>query len=94
MLCLFPLPELLLSHCHCQAVAKAEPFADACLWPISIHKFIHTFAKYNLQVPDTNAMPVAVAVAIAIAKAVPLVNALASDLPMANLNAQIHSYFC
>jgi len=42
-----------------------------------MHKFIHTFAKYNLQVPNTNAV------------AVPIANANA----IADLNAQIHSYF-
>jgi len=55
-----------------------------------MHKFIHTFAKYNLQVPDTNTMPTAVAVPIAIAEPVPLADAL----PMADPNAKIYSYFC
>jgi len=40
--------------------------------------------------PNTNAMAVAVAVPISNAKAI----LLADVLPTANLNAQIHSYFC
>jgi len=40
-----------------------------CTWPISIHKFIHTLAKYNLQIPNTNAVPISIAVADANANA-------------------------
>jgi len=36
-----------------------------CPWPISMHKFFYTFAKYNLQMPNTNAMPDANAVPMA-----------------------------
>jgi len=40
------------------------PFANACPWSISIHKFIDTFAK--LQMPNTNAMLISIAVAVAV----------------------------
>jgi len=35
-----------------------------------MHKFIHTFAKYNLQMPNINAMPIAIAVAMPVAIAI------------------------
>jgi len=50
-----------------------------CPWLISMHKFIHTFSQYNIQMPNANAVTVPIAVAIAEA------------MPLANLNAQIHS---
>ena len=44
-----------------------------------MQKFIHTVAQYNIQMPNAN--DVTVSIAVAIAEAVPL----------ANINAQIHS---
>jgi len=67
-------------------VAVVVPIVVACPWPISMHKFIHTFAKYNLQMPNTNAMPIAISMAVPIA--------IDEAVPMVNLNTQIHSYFC
>ena len=46
------------------ADADAEPLPKLCPWSISIHRFIHTFAKYNLQMPNTNAMPISIAVVV------------------------------
>jgi len=44
-------------------ISVAKPLPTLCLWPmhwpISMHKFIHTFAKYNLQMPNANAAPIA-----------------------------------
>jgi len=51
------------------ADADAEPLPKLCPWSISIHRFIYTFAKYNLQMPNTNAMPISIAVAVTIAMA-------------------------
>jgi len=58
--------------------------ADAC---VKMNK--QAVAKYNIQMPNTNAM--LDANAMPDAEAVPLVNALADAFPMAGLNAQIHS---
>jgi len=69
------------------ASAMPDSNADAC---VKMNK--HAVAKYNIQMPNTNAM--LHANAMPNAEAVPLVNALANALPMADLNAQIHSYFC
>jgi len=52
------------------ANANAEPLPRLCSWSISIHRFIHTFAKYNLQMPNTNAMPISIAVAVAVSDAI------------------------
>jgi len=46
------------------------PLANACPWSISIHKFIYNFAK--LQMPNTNAMPISIAVAVAVPMAEPM----------------------
>ena len=39
---------------------------------VNLNAQIHTFAKYNLQIPNTNAMPISIAVAMAVAMAEPL----------------------
>ena len=65
------------------ANAMPDSNTDAC---VKMNK--HAVAKYNIQMPNTNAM--LHANAMPNAEAVPLANAL----PMADLNAQIHSYFC
>jgi len=59
-----------------------------CPLPISIHKFIHTFAKYNLQISNTNDVP------IAVAKAVPFANAAAEALPFASALPTHAQYQC
>jgi len=58
------------------------PLGNACPWSISIHKFIHTFAKYNLQIPNTNAVPISIAVAVAVAMAKPLLKLCPWPMPM------------
>jgi len=52
--------------------ADAMPLGNACPWSISIHKFIHTFAKYNLQMPNTNAVPISIDVAVPVAVSEPM----------------------
>jgi len=54
------------------ADANAKPLPKLCPWSISIHRFIHTFAKYNLQMPNTGAVPISISVAVTIAMAKPL----------------------
>jgi len=69
------------------ANAMPDSNADAC---VEMNKW--AVAKYNIQLPNTNAM--LHANAMPDAEAVPLVNALADTLPMGGLNAQIYPYFC
>jgi len=68
-LCPLPLPSrcrcCALGRCRCRAIAEAVPM-------VNLNAQIHTFAKYNLQMPDTNAMPISIAVAVAVAMAEPL----------------------
>ena len=51
------------------ADADAEPLPKLCPWSISLHKFIYTFVIYNLQMPNTNAVPISISVAVLIAVA-------------------------
>ena len=72
-----------------QSQWEAEQWCKCNAWFQCVEMNKHAVAKYNIQMPNTNAM--LHANAMPNAEAMPLVNALANALPMADLNAQIHS---
>jgi len=53
-----------LGQFQCQAIAEAVPM-------VNLNAQIHTFAKYNLQIPNTNAMSISIAMAVPVAMAEP-----------------------
>jgi len=60
MLCFMPMPCPMQRPCP-----WSMPWPMLCPWLISMHKFIHSFAQYNIQMPNTNAVTVPIFIAIA-----------------------------